>query len=235
VGRNLSTFSRDHFRDAQGLRLYQNTGNKNEASTFVKAAWEKGAWIVYADAQLRFARFRYEGTEPIGGISWTFLNPKLGARRTLTPALSVYASAGISSREPARNDLFQGEDDPQVVFDLRAVKPERLVNVELGGDLKRGLLSLHANLYAMEFRNEIAGHGEQSSWATRSAVTRRGASAAASRSMLRPLPRRDSASPSPRTSRGTACRAGRSSTTSTTLVATTRAARCASRGTPSRS
>ena len=47
---------------------------------------------------------------------------------------SVYASAGISTREPTRNDLFQGEDNATFAHDLHAVQPERLFDLEAGWD-----------------------------------------------------------------------------------------------------
>ena len=57
---------------------YINDGNKSEASTFVKLARDSGPWHFYGDAQLRWARFRYEGSVDLEPVSWTFFNPKLG-------------------------------------------------------------------------------------------------------------------------------------------------------------
>ena len=90
-------------------------------------------------------------------IRWTFFNPKVGVRRG-----NFYASAGLSRREPARNDLFQGEDNATIPHDLHAVKPERLIDVEAGWDLHSARGSIGANVYAMNFHNEIAATGELS-------------------------------------------------------------------------
>jgi iron complex outermembrane receptor protein len=76
--------------------------------------------------------------------------------------LSVYASLGRTTREPTRSDLFTGEDNPSIVYDLRAVKPERVVDSEAGVEYTAHGLHAQANVYAMEFRNEIALTGELS-------------------------------------------------------------------------
>jgi iron complex outermembrane receptor protein len=111
---------------------------------------------------LRWAEFRYEGDIDLGSVSWTFLDPKIGFRRVLSPASSLYASIGRAQREPARIDMLAGEDNATVPHDLSAVKPEEVINIELGYSLRTESLALQANLYAMEFTNEIALTGELS-------------------------------------------------------------------------
>jgi outer membrane receptor protein involved in Fe transport len=64
------------------------------------------------------------------------------------------------SREPARSDMLNGEDDASLPYDLHAVEPESLVDVEAGVEWRRSGLALRADLYAMEFENEIALSGE---------------------------------------------------------------------------
>lgn len=162
-GLHLNRFRREHTRDlVDGPRDYFNYGVKSEANAFAKLAWDAGRWHLFSDAQLRWTDFHYHGDVAIDPISWTFFNPKLGARFQLSPRSSLYASAGMSTREPTRNDLFQGEDNATVPHDLHAVHPERLVDVELGWDLRTAALTLAANVYAMEFRHEIAATGELS-------------------------------------------------------------------------
>ena len=39
---------------------------------------------------------------------------------SVSPQASVYASAGVSTREPTRNDMFQGEDNASFAHDLHA-------------------------------------------------------------------------------------------------------------------
>ncbi len=80
-GAHANDFTRDHFMDVVGgSRAYLNTGLKNEYSTFLKATWEAGRARLWADAQVRHARFEYRGDQPLGEVSWTFFNPKAGVR-----------------------------------------------------------------------------------------------------------------------------------------------------------
>jgi iron complex outermembrane recepter protein len=163
-GVHVNRFRRDHTRDdvAAESRDYANYGTKGEANAFAKVSYDAGRWHLYGDAQVRHAAFDYHGDVEVEGVDWTFFNPKVGARYDLNGRSSVYLSAGVSTREPARNDMFHGEDNPSVAYDLRAVKPERLLDFEAGWNYRRGSLDLAANLYAMEFRNEIASTGELS-------------------------------------------------------------------------
>ncbi len=160
-GAHANDFSRDHFMDVgEGERAYQNTGSKNELSSFLKASWDAGRTRLWADAQVRHARFEYEGAQPLGSVSWTFFNPKAGVRFEATNELGLYASIGRMSREPARADMLNGEDDASLPYDLGAVEPERVFDFEAGVELRRGRLLARADLYAMEFENEIALSGE---------------------------------------------------------------------------
>jgi iron complex outermembrane receptor protein len=164
TGFHVNRFEREHTRDdvAAGTRDYENSGRKGEANAFAKVSWDRGVWHLYGDAQVRRATFDYTGDVDVPSASWTFFNPKLGARYSLSASSSVYASAGMSTREPTRNDMFLGEDNPSIAHDPRAVRPERVYDFEAGWNLRSRNLELAANVYAMEFRNEIAATGELS-------------------------------------------------------------------------
>jgi iron complex outermembrane receptor protein len=162
-GAHANDFTRDHYMDVVGgSRAYVNTGLKNEYNTFLKASWDAGRTRLWADAQVRHARFEYQGDQPLGSVSWTFFNPKAGVRFDPSPSVGLYASVGRMSREPARSDMLNGEDDATLPYDLRAVEPERVANVEAGVEVRRGGFVGRANVYAMEFDNEIALSGELS-------------------------------------------------------------------------
>jgi len=66
------------------------------------------------------------------------------------------------SREPARSDMLNGEDNATLPYDLEAVEPERVTNAEAGVEARWGGFVARANVYAMEFDNEIALSGELS-------------------------------------------------------------------------
>jgi len=162
-GAHVNDFTRDHsMAPVGGAEQYRNTGLKNEASTFLRASWDAGRAQLWVDAQVRHARFEYRGDQELGSVDWTFLNPKVGIRYDPSPTIGLYGSLGRMSREPARSDMLHGEDNASSPYDLRAVEPEKVVDIEAGVELRRGPLSLKANVYAMEFRDEIALSGELS-------------------------------------------------------------------------
>lgn len=163
-GVHVNRFKRDHTRDdvSRGLRDYANYGVKTEANAFAKATYSAGRWTLFGDAQVRRAAFDYEGDVEVESIAWTFFNPKVGARFDLGSRSSVYASAGLSTREPGRIDMFHGEDNASMPHDLHAVDPERLLDFELGWNYRRPNAEIAANVYLMHFRNEIAATGELS-------------------------------------------------------------------------
>src|SRR4051794_10056374 len=131
-GLHVNEFRREHTLDSGGARAYANYGTKGEANAFAKFSYDDGRWHFYSDSQLRTTNFHYHGDVAIAPIRWTFFNPKLGARYDLSAASSVYGSAGVSTREPTRNDLFQGEDNASFAHDLHAVHPEHLIDLEAG-------------------------------------------------------------------------------------------------------
>ena len=161
-GIHVNDFKRDHFLHIRDQQQYRNTGFKNEANAFLKAGYDLGPWHLFGDAQIRHADFRYQGDLDLGSVNWTFFDPKLGARYRVSGKTTVYASIGKASREPTRMDLLAGEDNATVLHDLEAVNPERVVDFEAGVDFRTPGLTLSANLYAMEFRDEIAATGELS-------------------------------------------------------------------------
>ena len=162
-GAHGNDFTRDHFMDVVGgSRAYVNTGLKNEYNTFLKATWDAGRTRLWADAQVRHARFEYRGDQALGSVSWTFFNPKAGVRFDPSPTVGLYASVGRMGREPARSDMLNGEDNATLPYDLGAVEPERVVDAEGGVEVRRGGFVGRATVYAMEFDNEIALSGELS-------------------------------------------------------------------------
>ncbi len=161
-GLHLNDFSGDHTLDGGGERFYSNTGKKRTANGFAKFEYELERWLLFADLQVRWADFAYVGGVEIDPIDWTFFDPRIGFRRSLGPDLSLYGSLGRAQREPSRLDMLLGEDDATFPHDLGAVRPEEVVDLEFGVSLIRSDFRLQANLYAMEFSNEIALTGELS-------------------------------------------------------------------------
>ncbi|WP_411279094.1 TonB-dependent receptor [Gemmatimonas sp.] len=171
AGINANTYERAHrawLRPDEGTSLYDNTGHKQDASAFAKLSLDAGRARWFADLQGRYAKFRYAPDANAGiderSIDWMFFNPKAGVTYQLAAGLSTYASYGVTSREPARNDLFAGDDDLNSgnvadYGDFTRVKPESVRDAELGITLSRAAMDVSANLYSMDFRNDIARIG----------------------------------------------------------------------------
>lgn len=169
AGINANTYARAHrgyLRPA--TTLYDNTGHKDDVSAFVKLSRDVGRARWFADVQGRHAEFRYEPDANAGvaerSIDWTFLNPKGGVTVTLGRGVSAFASYGATTREPARSDLFAGDDDLSTynegdIGDFTRVRPETVRDLELGLLLVRATFELQANVYSMDFRNDIARIG----------------------------------------------------------------------------
>ncbi|MEP6781875.1 MAG: TonB-dependent receptor, partial [Gemmatimonadaceae bacterium] len=171
AGVNASTYARSHeaaIRPALGTLLYDNTGHKQEVSAFAKGALASGRTTWFGDVQVRRPNFRYEPSAASGigerSISWLFVNPKVGVTVQGTDKVSYYASYGITTREPTRSDMFAGADDMDTtnvasIGDLSRVKPERVYNGEVGATVSTSNVRFTANVYSMEFRDEIAKIG----------------------------------------------------------------------------
>jgi iron complex outermembrane receptor protein len=171
IGGNVNTYARDHSayeRPDLVTPLYSNTGHKQDVSGFVKIAYSAGRATLFCDIQARRAEFRYtpDAHAAITGssIDWSFVNPKVGASYTLSAPVSLYASYGKNTREPARSDMFAGFDNidtSNVAFvgPLDRVKPETVHDVEAGARIHTRRFEAQANLYSMNFRNEIAPIG----------------------------------------------------------------------------
>lgn len=174
VGANANSYARDHYAyDQPNVAqppLYFNTGRKGDASAFAKTAGTVGRLTLYGDVQARRAQFRYapDASAGIAGssVAWTFFNPKAGATIELAPWVNAYASYGINAREPARSDMLGGLDNVDsssiALVPLNGVRPEHARDLEAGVRMRGRSASLDANVFTMEFRDEILPIGQLS-------------------------------------------------------------------------
>ncbi|MDO7875322.1 TonB-dependent receptor [Hymenobacter sp. ASUV-10] len=164
AGLHANLYQRRHTGSFTGAgQQYQNTGHKNEASAFAKASYQLGQFSLFGDVQARAVVFRYAGAVEIPAFNYSFLNPRAGASYELRPGLHAYYSIGQTSREPTRNDLFMGNDEPvdtlgQALYTV--IPPERVLDQELGVKWKFQRGHVNANLYYMNFSNEIVLNGK---------------------------------------------------------------------------
>jgi iron complex outermembrane receptor protein len=154
---------------APNHQVYFNTGYKNEASAFIKLNYHlTDALSVFADAQMRIVSFHYNAkvldirkdTSKVDDMNWTFFNPKLGVRYMLNDKTAFYGMVGRTSREPTRSDYFQDDFATNALTKQSDVKYETVTDFEFGTNFKSKKLVLNANIFAMEFENQIVNTGQ---------------------------------------------------------------------------
>lgn len=165
TGVHANTYQRRHIGSEQTMgQLYQNRGFKNEISAFTKVLYTFNRWTLFGDLQFRHADFDYSGSVNFPKLNWDFFNPKVGASYRVAEFSQIYYSIGRIGREPTRNDLFGGNDD--LLMDslgngmIYNQTPEYVVDQELGYRLLRKKLVVDANLYYLDFKNEIVLDGK---------------------------------------------------------------------------
>lgn len=169
-GVHVNTYTRYHMMGIGDnvLNIYDNNGNKNELSSFIKTSYQYKDVLLYGDLQYRHIIFKYNPDDTYNlsfdNVTWNFLNPKVGLS-LLQNNFNYYVSFGIMHREPTRNDLFGGADDIDInnydeLKDFNRVKPEIVYDTEFGVKYHDSDLNGNINLFNMQFNNEIAQIGQ---------------------------------------------------------------------------
>jgi len=95
--------------------------------------------------------------------SYDFGLPRLGVRWAPRATLSVFAAAGRSQREPAFRDLYDAEGAgsvPLIENGEALIKPEKVNDYEVGASWTSGRAQLGANLFRMDFEDELVYAGQ---------------------------------------------------------------------------
>jgi iron complex outermembrane recepter protein len=161
---------------------YEYRGAKDIASLYVHLLQELRPDITcMASVQYAFNRYRlydekFRSTE--FSVPYHFVNPRFGVNYNITARWNMYTSVGYTSREPRLKNLYDAAEAstpaswgavvPQFSTDAAGiidysrplVKPEALLDVELGGGFIDGGSRLAANCYWMEFSDEIVKSGQ---------------------------------------------------------------------------
>ena len=162
-GLSYSDYTNDHYGEliwgsdlAAGTsirdRYYLSVSEKSDFSVFSKATFRMSYSLqAFLDVQGRFVNYSTTGLTsnrvPIAiEENYNFFNPKLGLTYTVNANNSVYVSYARANKEPNRND-FESNG--------AAVKPERLNDFELGWRHQGKRFSLNANVYYMQYKNQL--------------------------------------------------------------------------------
>jgi iron complex outermembrane recepter protein len=144
-----------------GQRYYDNDAEKNEANLYLKTNYGYKRFNFFVDLQARYLNYSYLGMDQFMGdiISvqqeedFFFFNPKAGLSYDLNERSLIYASYSVANREPVRDDFISAA--PGVT-----PKAERLGNLEAGYRFNAHKLFVNANLYYMNYRDQLILTGE---------------------------------------------------------------------------
>jgi iron complex outermembrane recepter protein len=169
VGGGWNQYSGNHFGDiiwskiatfdGEKYRWYKGTGDKKDLNTFVKANYLlTGGLNLFADLQLRNINYSIGGFDDnLKNIAqnhkYNFFNPKAGLSYNFNEKQKVYASFGISNREPDRGNFTDADSG-------KIPRPEKLIDYEGGYELRTSKLLIKGNIYFMNYIDQLILTGE---------------------------------------------------------------------------
>jgi len=132
---------------------YRNNANKKDANIFSQIIYETDAVYVLADLQLRNVNYQFIGFDALGNVveqtvNHLFFNPKAGITFLHNKKFETYIFAGISSKEPNRDDYV--ESSP-----ISRPEPEKLYNLEIGERIRFNGWNFMVNYYMMYYTNQL--------------------------------------------------------------------------------
>ncbi|MCX6133216.1 MAG: TonB-dependent receptor [Ignavibacteriales bacterium] len=161
---------------------YEYQGGKDMISLYVHELYELRPDLTlqldlqYADSRYRFHDEKYLNTD--FSVPYRFLNPRAGLNYNISEKLNIYTQISRTSREPRLKNLYDaaeastpqswGPVTPQFrtqasgAYDFSSplVRPEALVDVELGSGYTAEQLHVTASLFYMSFDDEIIKQGQ---------------------------------------------------------------------------
>ena len=146
---------------------YRNIGRKFDTNVYARADVEIVRGLsAYADLQFRHIHYTIDGisdnydwnTEDMFRLDlhrdWNFFNPKAGLTYNSGPH-RAYASWSVAHKEPTRDNFTDSDPEHYPVA-------ERLFDYELGYRFTNKLLTVGANLYYMDYKDQLVVTGQLS-------------------------------------------------------------------------
>ncbi len=148
--------------------FYRNRSIKSEATVFARGEYNPLKWLtVYADLQWRGIKLDMNGTDDDiheTGLAmqydnkWSFFNPRAGVNFSWAEGQRAYASVALGHREPGRGDIKEN-----IKGDMSPIKPERMIDLEIGYEFTNEKVAASANIYLMEYWDMLLETGRLSS------------------------------------------------------------------------
>ena len=183
-GFNLSRYDGDHIGsvlwsnvlgdsfDYGKHQWYLNRGLKHEANVFLRGEIPFAErFTFFTDLQYRGIWLEMSGPEDDGVLldhndSWQFFNPRAGLSFRWSPTSRVYASAALGHREPGRSDIKELILDANKAASAGVsgrgvdIRPEKMLDIEVGYEYHSENVSLSANMYLMEYWDMLLETGK---------------------------------------------------------------------------
>jgi iron complex outermembrane receptor protein len=170
LGGGLNSYDGQHFGRVIWARFageseinhewYRGTGFKKDGNMFLKINYQLlRGMVAYGDLQYRFIRYKIGGIhEDLRKLSldniYGFFNPKFGLNYDFNSNHSIYFAFAIANREPTRSNFTDADTThPAPVY-------ETLFDYELGYRAGLNKFYLEANLYYMNYHNQLILTGE---------------------------------------------------------------------------
>ncbi len=166
----------------EDYRYYQYRGAKDIVSLFAHEIYNLQHDVkLLLNLQYSYNQYKLYDEKFIGtdfSVPYHFLNPRVGVNYLLDDSWNTYLSLAYTQREPRLKNLYdaaeastpaswggvtpQFETDASGVYDFTKplVKPEALLNLELGGAYSSSVAKVTAGVYWMEFTDEIVKSGQ---------------------------------------------------------------------------
>ena len=150
---------------------YRNNARKTDANIYAKANWRiinraQEKLSLYADLQYRYVRYERNGMNDEDMTEWPllvnfhFFNPKAGLTYQNRGHM-LAASFAVANREPSRNNYKENVVyDPTTGEYTGLPHAERLYDYELGYSYSHTRFAVGANLYFMDYDNQLVLTGE---------------------------------------------------------------------------
>ena len=178
LGGGFNRYEGDHFGQVLWVKnyigmlepeheYYRNKGTKNDGNIYLKADYQLTDGLnMYADMQYRHIKYQIEGMNDKwnsvtnDGLqrlnideTFHFFNPKVGLNWQINRNNRLFGSFSVAHKEPTRNNYTDGKfyEHP---------KQERLLDYELGYTYANSWLNLGANLYYMDYKDQLVLTGE---------------------------------------------------------------------------
>lgn len=147
---------------SDNYQWYDNYGFKSDFSAFAKAeVGLREKLVVFADLQYRRVDYTLRGDDkdfvPLDwSDSYNFFNPKGGLTLNFNNKSQFYASAAVGRKEPGRSDIKESIKAGRA----HEILPERVIDYEIGYKYSSNKLAIAANLYLMEYKDQLVPTGK---------------------------------------------------------------------------